>query len=162
MSTLVVMGYKDEATAEQAYNAVQQMSKDLLAEVQTSAVVSRDAQGKYHVDTGPNPIGDTAGWGAFWGMLFGLLFLVPIAGLAFGAGMGALMGWAGKAGIDKDLIERVKGMLEPGSSALFLVLGQVTADKFIDGLKPYGGEVLQSSLSVEDEEHLKQVMAETE
>ena len=70
----------------------------------------------------------------FWGLLFGLLFFVPVLGMAVGAGLGALMGKLTKSGIDKEFQDQVRDMLQPGTSALFLVVEKVTPDKAIDAL----------------------------
>jgi uncharacterized membrane protein len=46
-------------------------------------------------------------------------------------------------------------MLQPGTSALFLVVEHVTPDKAIDGLAQFGGTVLKSSLPKETEAELQ-------
>jgi uncharacterized membrane protein len=50
--------------------------------------------------------------------------------------------------------------LKPGTSALFVLLRKVTADKVLDGLKPFVGKgrVFQSSLSKDDEKALRDVL----
>src|SRR5438270_10817480 len=92
----------------------------------------------------------------FWGMLFGLLFFVPVFGMAVGAGLGALMGKVEKSGIDKEFQQQVRDMLQPGTSALFLVIEKVTPDKAIAGLSQFGGTVLKSSLSEAAEQELQE------
>ena len=88
-------------------------------------------------------------YGMFWGLLFGLLFFVPFFGLAVGAGMGALMGKIEKSGVDKEFQRQVQGLLQPGTSALFLVVENVTPDVAVDALSRFGGTVLATSLSKE-------------
>jgi uncharacterized membrane protein len=92
----------------------------------------------------------------FWGFLFGLLFFVPVFGMAVGAGMGALMGKLEKSGIDKEFQRQVQNMLQPGTSALFLVVEKVTRDKAVEAMSKYGGTVLKSSLSREAEQALQE------
>jgi uncharacterized membrane protein len=94
----------------------------------------------------------------FWGGLFGLLFFIPFFGMAVGAGLGALMGKVEKTGIDKDFQDRVRDMLQPGTSALFLVAEKVTPDKAVDALSKYGGTVLKSSLSKAAEKDLQDAL----
>jgi uncharacterized membrane protein len=91
-----------------------------------------------------------------WGLLFGLLFFVPLFGMAVGAGLGALMGKLEKSGIDREFQRQVRDMLQPGTSALFLVVDKVTPDKAVEALGKYGGTVLKSSLSHEAEAQLQQ------
>jgi uncharacterized membrane protein len=77
-----------------------------------------------------------------WGMLFGILFLVPFLGMAVGAGMGALLGKVGKNAVDKQFQDQVRDMLQPGTSALFMVVEQVTPDRAVEALSRFGGTVL--------------------
>jgi len=96
--------------------------------------------------------------GAFWGMLFGLIFFIPLLGLAIGAGMGALFGHFGAKGIDKAFQEQVRDYVKPGTSALFMVIDQVTPDKAIAALRQYGGTVIRTSLSDEDTKKLQEAL----
>jgi uncharacterized membrane protein len=155
MSTLVAIGYQDETTATAAADTAQQLAKDLIIQPDAIAVIRCDADGKFHVTTNHHSVGVGASWGMFWGLLFGLLFFIPVLGMAVGTGLGALMGKVGKTGINKEFQDQVRDMLKPGTSALFLVVEQVTPDKAIDALSQYGGTVLKSSLSKEAEAELQ-------
>jgi uncharacterized membrane protein len=155
MSTLIAIGYPDETTATQASDVAQSLAKDLILEADAIAVVRRDREGKYHVTTNHHAVGGGATWGMFWGLLFGLLFFIPVFGMAVGAGLGALMGKVAKTGIDKEFEEQVREMLQPGTSALFLVIEHVTPDKAVDALSQFGGKVLKSSLSKKAEQELQ-------
>jgi uncharacterized membrane protein len=72
--------------------------------------------------------------------------------------MGALMGKVAKTSIDKQFQDQVRGMLTPGTSALFLMLEKVTPDKAIDAMSRYGGTVLKTSLSKQDEKELQDAL----
>jgi uncharacterized membrane protein len=158
MSTLVAIGYPDETTATAASLEADRLSKDLIIQPDAIAVIIRDREGKFHVTTNHHPVGGGASWGMFWGLLFGLLFFIPVMGMAVGAGLGALMGKLTKGSIDKQFANQVREMLEPGTSALFLVVEQVTPDKAVEGLSKYGGRVLKSSLSKEAEAELQDAL----
>jgi uncharacterized membrane protein len=162
MATLVAIGYADEVTATAAADEARRLAKDLIIEPDAIAVIIRDKEGKFHVTTSHHAVAGGATWGMFWGMLFGILFFVPFLGMAVGAGLGAIMGKMTKGAIDKEFEERVRDMLQPGTSALFLVLEKATPDKAVDGLKPYGGTVLKSSLSKEAETQLQEALHGTE
>jgi uncharacterized membrane protein len=71
--------------------------------------------------------------------------------MAVGAGLGALMGKFAKTSIDKQFQDQVRGMLTPGTSALFLMVEKVTPDKAVEAMSKYGGTVLKTSLYKEDE-----------
>ena len=121
----------------------------------------RDPQGrrgKYHVTTNHHPVAGGTTWGMFWGLLFGMLFFVPVIGMAVGAGLGALMGKVEKVGIDKQFEQQVKDMVQPGTSALFLVVEHATPDKAVEAMAPFGGTVLKSSLSKDAEKELQDAL----
>jgi uncharacterized membrane protein len=160
MATLVAIGYPDQGTAEQARETVRELESELIIQAEQVAAISRDLEGKYHVHTshGGASAGGGAWWGGFWGFLFGLLFFIPFAGLALGAGMGALFGHFGKQGIDKAFQEQVREYLKPGTSALFLIIEQVTEDKAVAALQKYGGTVIKTSLSDEDTKKLQEAL----
>ena len=159
MSTLVAIGYPDQSTAEQARQTVEQLQGELIIQADQVAAISRDLEGKYHVNTthGPNA-GGGAVWGSFWGLLFGLLFFVPFAGLALGAGFGALSGHLGEKGIDKAFQKEVRDYLKPGTSALFMIIEKATPDKAVAALEQYGGTVIRTSLSEEDTKRLQDAL----
>jgi uncharacterized membrane protein len=158
MADLIAIGYSDTTTAAAAAEEVARLSADLIIQPDAVAVIVRDQDGKYHVTTSHHPVGAGATWGMFWGFLFGLLFFVPVFGLAIGAGLGALMGKVEKAGIDKEFQEQVRGMVKPGTSALFLVVEKVTPDEATDALRRFGGTVLKSSLSKDAEQELQSAL----
>jgi uncharacterized membrane protein len=158
MADLIAIGYPDEATAEEAADEARRLSKDLIIESDAIAVIVRDKEGKYHVHTSHHPVGGGATWGMFWGLLFGVLFFVPVIGLAVGAGLGALMGKVAKVGIDRQFQDQVRGMIQPGTSALFLMVEKVTPDKAVEAMSKYGGTVLKTSLSKEGEQELQEAL----
>ena|SRR5947209_2614236 len=160
MATLVAIGYPDQGTAEQARETVQRLEAELIIQADQVAAISRDLEGKYHVHTshGGASTGGGAVWGGFWGLLFGLLFFIPFAGWAMGAGMGALFGHMGKKGIDKAFQEQVRDHVQPGTSALFMVIEKATPDKAIAALEQYHGTVIKTSLSEEDTARLQEAL----
>ena len=164
MATLVAIGYPDETTAEAARQTVEGLEQDLVIQADQVAAIRRDAGGRYHITTthGDASAGGGAVWGGFWGFLFGLIFLVPFAGLAIGAGFGALFGHLGEKAIDKEFQEQVRDQVQPGTSALFMIIEKATPDKAIAALKGYGGTVIKTSLSDEDTEKLQKALTPTE
>ena len=155
MATLVAIGYPDETTATAAAEAAQRRAADLLIEPDAIAVISRDQEGRFHVTTNHHAVGGGATWGMFWGLLFGMLFFVPVFGMALGAGLGALMGKVARSGIDKSFQDQVRDLLQPGMSALFLIVERAAPDKAVEALSRFGGTVLKSSLSKQAEDELQ-------
>ena len=158
MADLIAIGYPDEATAEAAADEARKLAKDLIIEPDAIAVIVRDADGKFHVHTSHHMVRTGATWGMWWGLLFGVLFFVPVFGIAIGAGLGALMGKVTKAGVDQQFQDQVRDMLQPGTSALFLMVEKVTPDKAVEAMSKYGGTVLKTSLSKEGEQELQEAL----
>ncbi len=158
MATLIAIGYPDETTAAAAADEARRLAKDLIIQPDAIAVIIRDKEGSYHVETTHHAVGAGAMWGMFWGFLFGLLFFIPVFGMAVGAGMGALMGKVTKSSIDKEFRDQVRDLVKPGTSALFLMLEKATPDKAIEAMSKYGGTVLKTSLSKQDEHDLQEAL----
>ena len=158
MAELVAIGYPDMTTADAAADEARRLAQDLIIQPDAIAVIVRDEDGSYHVHTTHHAVGGGAIWGSFWGFLFGLLFFIPVFGMAVGAGMGALMGKITKSGIDKEFQDQVRGSLQPGTSALFLMVEKVTPDKAVEAMSKYGGTVLKTSLSRETEKELQDAL----
>jgi uncharacterized membrane protein len=94
----------------------------------------------------------------FWGLLFGLLFFIPVFGMAVGTGLGALLRKVDETVIDDEFRRRVRGMLKPGTSALFRVAERVRADGAVDALGRHGGTAFKSSLSRDAEGELQEAL----
>jgi uncharacterized membrane protein len=162
MSELIVIGYDDHEKATAAYNEVMALQGDFVVDLRGLAIVTVDAEGKSHVETPQKIVGMSAASGALWGMLIGLLFFVPFVGLALGGLMGALFGKLGKTGVNEEFRSQVQSLLEPGKAAVVIMAAKITEDKFADRMKPYGGTLLKTSLSDEDEKELAHELGATE
>jgi len=158
MADLIAIGYPDEATAALAADEAHRLAEQLIIEPDAIASIVRDKEGKFHVSTSHHAVAGGTSWGMFWGFFFGLLFFVPVFGMAVGAGLGALFGKIEKSGIDKEFQQQVRDMLQPGTSALFVVVEKVTPDKAVEAMSKYGGTVLKSSLSKESENELQEAL----
>src|SRR3954464_11634334 len=158
MADLIAIGYADETQAAAAAAEVDQLARDLIIQPDAVAVIVRGQDGKYKVTTNHHSVAGGATYGMFWGLLFGVLFFVPVFGMAVGAGLGALMGKVEKTGVDKAFQDQVRDMVQPGTSALFVVVEKVTPDKAVEGLSRFGGTVLKSSLSKDAEHELQDAL----
>jgi uncharacterized membrane protein len=143
MSELMVLGFENEAAAEEFGVTLAQMQKDMIVQLQDASMVVRDPDGKPHVKHGNKLVGAGALGGAFWGMLFGLLFF------------GALVGKLGKTGIDRQVLEQMGDAVPPGKAGWFLLIGQMTEDKFLAAVQGTNATLVRSNLSHEQEEELK-------
>jgi uncharacterized membrane protein len=100
--------------------------------------------------------------GAFWGMLFGLIFFVPLLGMAIGAGMGALSGSMTDVGIDDAFIRRMRDEIKPGTSALFVLSSGAVVDKVKEAFQGQQMVLVETNLSHEQEDRLREVFSEEE
>ena len=100
--------------------------------------------------------------GAFWGMLFGLIFFVPLLGMAIGAGMGALTGSMTDVGIDDSFIRRMRDEITPGTSALFVLSQGAVVDKVKEAFEGQQMVLVETNLSHEEEDKLREVFSESE
>jgi uncharacterized membrane protein len=156
MSNLIVVTFKRESGARDMLDKVAQLQKEGLIELQDAATVVRRENGKIKVKQENSMTGAGALGGAFWGMLFGLLFFAPFLGMAVGAATGALFGKAADYGINDDFIKNVSEAIQPGYSALFMLVERAQVDKVVEELKPLGGEIIHTSLSKDEEQQLKE------
>jgi uncharacterized membrane protein len=155
MSTLVAIAYPDRETAERVRQELSEASREHLVQLQDAVVVVHGPDGKIKLDQTFSTAGAGAAGGALWGGLIGLLFLAPFLGMAVGAASGGLAGKFTDVGVNDDFMKQLGAKLPPGSAALIALGSTEAGDKLLERLKPYGGEVIQTSLGTEQEEHLR-------
>jgi uncharacterized membrane protein len=155
MSTLVAIGYPDAETAEKVRQELVEATKEHLVTLEDAVVVVHGEDGKIKLNQAVSTTGAGAAGGALWGGLIGLIFLAPLLGMAVGAASGALGGKMADVGVNDNFMKELGAQLQPGAAAL-IALGQSDAgDKLIERVQPYGGHVIQTSLSNEAEERLR-------
>ena len=159
MRSLVVLAFDSEDGATAVRDELFELQKQELITLDDAAVVVRKDDGKVKVKQAQSLVGAGALGGAFWGMLIGLIFLAPVLGMAVGAVAGALGGKYTDIGIDNEFITEVGETIDPGNSALFLLVTQVERDRVVEALSEYDPTLLQTNLSVEEEEKLRDAFA---
>ena len=155
MSDLVVVAFDNETDAEKLQTEMKRLQKEHLVTLEDAAVVVRKADGKVKVKQSTSLVGAGALGGAFWGLLIGLVFRAMWWGVAIGVVLGALRGKFKDIGIDDKFIKEVGETIQPGHSAIFLLIRESTPERLIDELKGYKGTVLKTSLSKDDEAKLR-------
>ena len=154
MTHLVVLGVDNRDDAERLFDLAGDLAKQELLQLQDAAYAYRDDTGKVRIQQAVSLTGAGAASGALWGTLIGMLFLMPVAGLAIGAGTGALAGKLADVGINDDTIKQIGGQLEQGRAAVFLLARSATVDRVIDAIKPFNPTVIQTNLTKDREEEL--------
>ncbi|MGV8839561.1 MAG: DUF1269 domain-containing protein [Bauldia sp.] len=166
MSELVVVGFDDVFEADRVLTVLLRLEREHLIDLEDAVVAFRRPDGAVHVKQTISPpvLGAVSGLarGTIWGGLIGLLFFSPLAGLAVGAvagaGIGAAAGTTLDYGIDDGVIQRIADQLKPDTSALFLLIEKAQPERVLDELRPFGGHVIRTSLSPEQEERLRQAV----
>jgi uncharacterized membrane protein len=83
----------------------------------------------------------------------------PLAGLLVGALGGGLVGKLADTGIDQRFVKEVSEDLQPGTSALFLIVREANPNVALSALKPYKGTVRHTSFPPEAEEELRRILS---
>ncbi|MBL1210995.1 DUF1269 domain-containing protein [Geminocystis sp. GBBB08] len=158
MSDLIAIAYDDLFKAEEVRLTLARLQTERLIELEDAVVVVKNADGKVKLKQAINLTASGAASGGFWGLLIGTLFLVPLFGAAVGAATGALGGALSDIGVDDNFMKQLGETLQPETSALFILVKKVTPDKVLDEVSKYGGKILRTSLSKDDEAQLQAVL----
>jgi uncharacterized membrane protein len=157
MANLVAIAYDDLDQAKQVMGTVGELVKEHSLELEDAVIVEHRAGGKMKLHQ-PSIAGVGAASGALWGGLIGLIFLMPLFGMALGAATGAAMGAVSDYGIDDKFMKELGEKLPEGGAAIFVLVRASTRDKVIPEISKYGGQVIQSSLSDEQEAALQEAL----
>ena len=136
------------------------LQREYLVDLEDAVVAVKNEDGKVKLHQAMNLTAAGALSGGFWGSLIGLMFFNPLLGAAVGASAGAVSGALTDVGIDNDFMKKLADGLQPNTSVLFVLIRKVTPDKVVEEIKQYGGTVLQTSLSHEDEVKLQAALDE--
>jgi uncharacterized membrane protein len=167
MSELVVIAFDRPEEADRVLTELTRLQKEYLVDLEDAVIAIRQPDGKVNLKQSISLVGVGAASGglsgALWGSLIGLLFLNPLAGMAIGglvgAGSGALSGSLVDYGIDDKFIRSLADSLQPGTSALFVLVRKVQPEKVLTELSQFRGRVLRSSLSPEQEARLQAALS---
>ena len=157
MANLVAIAYDDVDQAQEVTNTLGQLMKEHSIELEDVVIVEHRAGGKIKLHQ-PSMAGIGATGGALWGGLIGLIFFMPLLGMAVGAASGAAAGALSDHGIDDNFMKELGDKLPEGGAAVFVLVREATADKVVPEVAKFGGHVIQSSLSNEQEAALQEAL----
>ncbi len=161
MSDLIVVGFKDEFKADEVMSELRRLQSEYLVDLEDAAVVVRDQEGKVKIKQAQDLVAAGAVSGSYWGVLLSVLFFNPIFALV-GAATGALSGALSDIGIDDNFMRDLGSTIEPGTSAIFVLVRKSTPDRVLADLSKFEGKVLRTSLSKEDEAKLQAALSKGE
>ena len=162
MAQLIVLSFKTEDEASSLREALKEGSKQGLISLDDAAVVTKDPDGKVHVKNEVSrgtKIG--AGVGGLLGLLLGAIFF-PVAGILVGVAGGALVGRIADLGVDGKFVKEVGEQIEPGSSALFVLVHDANPTAAMAIFREHKGTVLQTTLPSDIEDNLRKAMEEAD
>lgn len=162
MSNIVAVTFDNQEEAGKLRQKLKELQQEKFIEIEDAAVIVRDAEGEVHVaDETSHGVKPGAVIGGVTGLL--VFAMVPVAGAAAGAAAGGLVGkQVGKhlsKRIDRQFVEDVTAALQPGTSALVLIVNSVDADIVPGVLAPYKGTLYQTSLDPEVEATLRDLLS---
>lgn len=161
-SRLIILVYPEHATAELVYEKIKAMDKDGRIQVRDAALVTADAQGEFTVVSTHRHATKSFAKAAAGGLLFGAALSIPIIGLVMAGGAVGIGAHKSDRGKEQEFADRVRTILKPGHSAVFVTgdPGTATPDEMIAELAPFGGELAQSSILMATEEKMRRALRE--
>ncbi len=157
---MIVLAFDSEEKAEEVLDSIKSVQHQGFMRLEDTVVVRKDAAGEVHAHNAVDKTtkeGITAGGliGLFVGAVFGgPVGMMLVGGLAGGA-VGALM----NRGVDNNFIKDVSESIQPGTSALFIVVRSAQADVAMAALRQYEGKVLHTTLSEDAEVQLQRALS---
>lgn len=159
-SSLIVLAFDNMGEAAQVHEALVKGKKEGVLNIDDAAVIEKDEHGKVHVK---NQIArgtwTATGVGGLLGLLVGSIFF-PIGGLVMGLAGGALVGRMMNLGVDGKFVKDVEAELQPGTSAIFVLLSGENPAAEMAIFRQYHAKVLQTNLSTEAEESLRKAVGD--
>jgi len=159
---LWAIGYDDMGRAEQVRDEIISLGWDThylgLLDV---AVVVRHPDGSFTCNREPFPAVANILGCTVVGFLAGLVLLAPLTGAA----VGALLGGAGTAasvaavGIGDDFVREVEGLMQPGTSALFVLDSEGDMEVILHTIQGLGGTVLRSNVDAKRAQLIQSTLA---
>jgi uncharacterized membrane protein len=160
VNALTAWKFHDPDGAEQALERLQALASEGLISVDDAALVSwpttrrRPQTRELGSLTGPAAL-----LGGGCGMVLGLIFAAPLAGLAVGAASGAAAGSLADRGIDDEFVAKVRELVTPGTSALFLLSHGAVVDRVAAEMADLEMELVRSNLDADQERRLRAALA---
>lgn len=160
MANLVVVMYDDQYRAKEVMKELRTLKENKQLAIDDAACVSKDHDGRFHVHQEHSLTKSGAVAGGLGGIVAGLLFTIPVAGLAVGAAAGAIAGKKSDIGIDDKVIKQINDDMRLNTSAIFLLVRDVNRDAVLPIFTKYGGKVVQTTVSADDEAKLQAMLDE--
>jgi len=160
MTTLLVLGFPYSTSANAAAEDIVLQEPELAGAPDAVAVVTRDDGRGLRITT--NHTLGTPGRRFFWHLLLTALVLLPEAGTYAEAELGNLSQRLAALGLDAPFQDRLREMLGPDTSALFLLVTEPVPAGTLTSLGRFGGRLLAASLVPDVQSRLVRALHETD
>jgi len=151
--------YEDRVAALEDYDALIELHRAKLVGTYDVAVISRDSDGKVHVEKHEKPTQHGAWGGIAVGALVGVLFPPSvIAAAAVGGAVGGVGGHLRK-GIARGDAKELGELLESGEAAL-VVIGESRVEEQLDKLLERAERSIEREIDADSEELKQELRAE--
>lgn len=156
MIDLIVIRFQHESKADKSLIEVKKLEREYLINLKDAAIVVRNKAGNVKMKRTHEVIDFGEFREGIWELIIGLICFPPMWAI-FWAKFGGIFSALTNIGINENLIREIGNMVEPGTSAIFILVKKPTPDKVLDELRQFEGEgkVLRTSLSEEDEAKLQ-------
>jgi uncharacterized membrane protein len=176
MSELIVIGFQDTYRASEVLNELRRREWDWVVDLDEAVVLRWGEEGKLRVQISVDPTTrEGALWARLWGSLLSLgLFIPATSGMTAAAGnvvaasgmvTGVVEGtkelssavtpdgkwWKESLRISEEFVRDIGAMIQPGDSAIFMLLRTPKVVTVLRQLRNYGGTLLRTSLTPEQE-----------
>jgi len=155
MSELVVFTYNHPDRAAEVLKHIASLKREHIQKplvgIEDAAVAVKGDDGQVRIRQTLETATKMGGiaTGSLWGVLVGFLFGGPLLGALVGAGISWLIGRKIDIGIANDFIQQVSEDLQPGRSALLLLVKDTPIDTLAETLNAQGGRLHHTTLSDE-------------
>jgi uncharacterized membrane protein len=153
---LWAIGYDDMARADQVREEIKKLGwgsgrAGKYLDLYDIAVVVRHSDGSFALNRESFPGAANVLACTAVGFLAGLTLAAPLTGAAAGALLGGAgtAAMAAEAGISDDFVREVERLMQPGTSALFVLDHAVDMEVILDAIRSLGGTVLKTNVDPE-------------
>lgn len=156
---LVVIGFDDESKAANLLSDLLKLQKNSMIDLDDAVVAVRKPDGRVRLEHMKSIAAKAALGGSMTGLVVGSLFFIPLIGAALGAAAGATAAFFTDVEIDPGFIEQLASTMQPGTSALFvLVRKAANPDELVKELRGRGGKVIVTTIGSKQEIELQSLL----
>lgn len=149
---LILAVFPDESWAAEALDSLKANKEDGALRLVNAAILSKDDEGRTAIKEDQDlSAGRGSVFGALVGGLIGLLGgpVGAVVGAAAGAATGGFLAGKTDLGFDDTFLNELKGALQPGNSALLMLVEESWGDRVAEALQGQDAKVVRHAVRKE-------------